>query len=349
MGHILTNNNHYNPCFWTAYWNEQYYETARKEENPLLKPRDQKIFSLNVYADKIFPSKVENVHFEKKLGVAEITPESMKRFCARWAPSKLEKFSNYLKDHPENLIIDFEDILTEIEKKCGYDSLINFVKNERIESVQHKGFLTCLFVYHALRSYEMMNAMINNFQGIGVDKWEYFWLLKNAWGNSLILARAVTSIAFSQWIIYRTDKHKFPLCDSPVMVNRSSVMVILSPRLLLEINLNVKSPEEIWKIKDGISSSKFREFRRRAIQNTFKEIIFHDESELQYWQKTKEYKLRGSLIRNKNDLQTLIQEAASRVIWLVNGCGRIPNDFEEKMSQFFNSELTSTCNESKYV
>ena len=342
MSHILTNNNHYNPCFWTAYWNELYYETALKEENTLLKPRDQKIFSLNFYADKIFPSKMEKVHFDKNIGVAEITPESMKRFCARWAPLELEKFSDDLKNHPENLIIDFEDILTGIEQKCGYDSLIQFVKTEKIESVQHKGFLSCLFVYHALRSYEMMNAMINNFQNIGVDKWEYFWLLKNAWGNSLILARAVTPIAFSQWIIYRTDKHKFPLCDSPVMVNQASVMVVLSPRLLLEITLNVKSPEDIWKIKDGISSSKYREFRRRSIQNSFREIIFHDESELQCWRKTKEYKSRVSLIRNKNSRQALIQEAASRVIWIVNGCGKVPNDFEEKISPFLNADFAIT-------
>jgi hypothetical protein len=57
--------------------------------------------------------------------------------------------------------------------------------------------------------------------------------------------------------------------------------------------------------------------------------------------------LRAPLIRDKDDTQALLQEAASRVIWLVNGCGRVPNDFEEKMAQFPNSELVSTCTESK--
>jgi hypothetical protein len=43
-------------------------------------------------------------------------------------------------------------------------------------------------------------------------------------------------------------------------------MMTLTPRLLAEIDLNVHTEEGKWTVRDGISSSKYREFRRRSIQ-----------------------------------------------------------------------------------
>ena len=54
------------------------------------------------------------------------------------------------------------------------------------------------------------------------------------------------------------------------------MMATLSPRLLLEVDLKVASSEDSWAIRDGISSSKYHEFRRRSIGNTFRDVIFHD-------------------------------------------------------------------------
>jgi hypothetical protein len=280
---------------------------------------------------------VRELHYDKGLGVAEITPDSILRFSKRWFPSEYRKLEEYVQKSPETLYIDFEDTLTGIEEKGGYDALIEAVRIGGLSSVQHKGFLTCVIIIHALRSHEMMNAMVETTSIYGIDKWEYFWLLKNALGNPLVLARAVTPLAFAQWILYQTDEHRFPLCDSPVMVCENTLMVVLSPRLLLEINLNVKSPEDQWLHRDRISNSKFREFRRRSIMNSFKEIIFHDRAELEQWRQLPEYKARVRALGDSVLAGRLLQEAANRIIWATQGFGRVAPDFEKKMHHVFNA------------
>jgi hypothetical protein len=127
-----------------------------------------------------------------------------------------------------------------------------------------------------------MTSMLDSTTPIGIEKWEYFWLLKNAWSHPLILARAGAPLAMSQWTLYRTVDHRFPLCDSPVMIDRDTLMVVLSPRLLLEINLTTPCPEDHWTVQNGISTRKYREFRRRAIANSFKDILFHEPAVLLY-------------------------------------------------------------------
>lgn len=71
----ITKRTHYNPCFWTAYWNPDYYQSAIQGLKVGQKPRDQMVYSLNIKANKILRTKVKSVHYEKNLGVAEITYE----------------------------------------------------------------------------------------------------------------------------------------------------------------------------------------------------------------------------------------------------------------------------------
>lgn len=337
MSHSFTKRNHYNPCFWVAYWNEEYFRAATASTETKLKPRDQTIFTLNIRANKVVRTTVDNVHFDKGLGIAEIAPDSMKDFCKRRFPSEYDEFCKNLGENPEILYHDFEDILTGVEKVGGYSSLIEAVKRGGLSSVEHKGFLTCLLVIHVLRSHEVMQSMIE-FSGIKrMPKWEYFWLLKNAWSNKLVLARAVTPLAFSQWVLYQVEQPRFPLCDSPVIVGRNNIMVILSPRLLLEINLNVPWPEDHWIERSGISNSKFREFRRRAISNTFKEIVFSSSEELETWRRLPEFKTRVALLNDSAGNRTAIKEATLRAMWVIDGFGRLPHDFEKKISHVFNA------------
>lgn len=331
MRNAFTKRNHYNPCFWTAYWNPVYFEAALNDNASKLNPREQQIFCLNARANKVLPTIVENVHYDKELGVAEITQDQMKRFCKSRFPAEYEQFYRNIENHPETLYLDFEDILSGIENKGVYNSLMEVIRRGGLASVEHKGFLSCLLAIHALRSHEVMNSMLDAAAKLGIAKFEYFWLLKNAWSNPYILARAVTPLALSQWVLYRTEEHCFPLCDSPVMVGKSTVMVVLSPRLLLEINLNVPFPEDRWIERAGVSASKFREFRRRAINNTFKEIIFHSAEELDRWRRLPEFISRSTLLSDAKQYDAIIGEAAGRVLWAIDGFGRVPPDFERRI------------------
>lgn len=323
----FTKRNHYNPCFWTGLWNPVYFEAVKRGAQTEL-ARSQHVFALGVRANKVYPTIVNHVHYAKDLGVAEITPEAMKQFCQKRFPGHYESLVRYVDEHPETLLMDFEDILTGVEQKAKYDLLIEAAMLGGFSSSEHKGFITCLLAIQAMRSYEMMESMIDCAESTGMPKWEYFWLLKNAWGNQFVLARATVALACARWTLYRTDDHRFPLCDSPIMMAQDSVMAVLSPRLLVEIDLKVASSEDSWVIRDGISFSKYREFRRRSIGNTFREIIFHDSKELECWRATPEFKARVQTLTDPTVARRFVADAANRVIWGLNGFGRVPEEFE---------------------
>jgi hypothetical protein len=324
----FTRRNHYNPCFWTALWNEQYYRRYCSDAEQKGRAREQSVYALNFRADKIIPTTVDNVHFHPHLGVAEITPESSKRFCKRWYPDRYEQTAAYVDQHPEVLYLDFEDILTGIETTGHYSALLQAAKLGDFESAEHKGFLISILMIHAMRSYEFMSAAIEGMNAVGIDKFEYFWLLRHAWSSRTFLARAVTAPALAEWTLWRTRNHAFPLCDSPVMISRDSLMATLSPRLLLEINLDVHRPEGSWRLRDDVPKHKLAEFRRRSIANTFKEIIFHDPQVLQQWRSSSQATARIATLRDPATAKQCIQEAAARVIYGFNGFGRIPDAFE---------------------
>ncbi len=207
MSDTFTKRNHYNPCFWTALWNRTYYRAFLAGETQGEKAREQTVWVLNFRSARVYEATVESVHYDKGLGKAEITTESMKRFCRKWFPSEYKGLASYVTEHPESLYLDFEDILAGIESKGVYDSLMEAAQIGNLSSVEHKCFLTVALIIHAMRSHEMMASMVEFASLRGMDKWEYFWLLKNVWGNPLMLARAVTPLACSKWLLYRTDDH----------------------------------------------------------------------------------------------------------------------------------------------
>lgn len=332
MVNAFTKRNHYNPCFWTACWNPEYFESLISGQAVSKNARDQSVFVLNLRSGNIYQSSVDRIHLDKDLGIAELTPDSMKDFCRRHSPAKYEDFCRSMENETETLYMDFEDILTHVEGSAGYDSLMEAVRTSSIQSVIHKGFLTCLLIMHAMRSHEVMCSMINTMSSNGIPKWEYFWMLKNAWGDKFVWARAGAVLALSRWTLYVTEEHRYPLCDSPVMVSKNTMMVVLSPRLLLEINLNERTREDFWVVRKGIHQSKFLEFRRRAIGNSFKEIIFHDRTELEMWRQTVEFKTRSASLGDPVTAAKIRGEACNRVWWAISGFDRLPDDFEQQIA-----------------
>jgi hypothetical protein len=320
----FTKRNHYNPCAWIALWNATYFQAIVYGAKPTESAREQIVFVLNLRSCEIYESTVERVHWDKGLGVAEITPDAMKAFCRRWHPDRYNDISEFINANPESIFMDFEDILQAVEQMPAYESLIEAARLGGISSPEHRGFLTCLLIIHAMRSHEMMQAMLEVTNSLGIAKWEYFWLLKNAWSNQALLMKATMPLACSRWTLYRTNSDRFPLCDSPVMIGPHTLMAILSPCLLLEVDLNVSGREDEWYVKDNISSSKFREFKRRAIKNSFKEIIFSERKELELWRGEPEFSSRARMMSNLRERQVAISDAAACVVWAMLGFGRLP-------------------------
>ena len=282
----ITKRNHYNPCFWTAFWNCDYYENFLNNSSKVLDHREQVVYVLNIKSNSIYTNKVENVHVEKKIGLAKITFEAAKRFYKRYYPDKYEAFCRDTKADKYPLYLNFESILTGLEKTIPYQVLLNVIKRQNIASDAEHAFLTDFIWLQYLRSHAVMNATIEQSSKQGIEKFEYFVLLKWGLSNPEYSYAPVYRLGTSQWTLYRTTEDKFPLTDSPILVEPGSIMVALSPRLLVEISLDVPAKKSGWRINKSINKEKLAEFQRRTINNTFREIIFSEGTLLTQWQKS---------------------------------------------------------------
>ena len=75
------------------------------------------------------------------VGIAEITLENMKKFVKRHKPEEYKGFLKTAKDSDYPIYLDFESILTGIEKLDSYNALLNVIKNQNITSIIEKTFL----------------------------------------------------------------------------------------------------------------------------------------------------------------------------------------------------------------
>ncbi|HEV8238450.1 MAG TPA: hypothetical protein VGS57_03700 [Thermoanaerobaculia bacterium] len=313
--------NHYNPCFWTAYWNPDYYAAAVAGTTPLPAARDQVVYSLNVKGDRIFPTTVANVHYEKDFGPAELSRDDAEAFVKRHYPDRFQSDRQAHESAHYPVFINFEQILTALEGMEHYDHLRTVIARGTLGSPMEKGMIACLVHLQALRSHGIMNSLVEWYGTLGVKKFEFFMLLKWALSNIDCLAEAIAPLALSHWVLYRTESDTFPLTDSPVLILPNSVMWALSPRLLLEIHRGRAAPESQWQTKNGIKRGKLAEFRRRTIGNTFREIIFSDRRTLEFWQSTKEFRQRTALMAETSSYNRLIHRSAERELWEVNAWG----------------------------
>lgn len=98
-----------------ALWNEMYYQDIQKKGYSDLKARKQIVRYLEIRSNKGLQQKVENVHFEKGLGIAKVTCEGIINFCQKYHPEKYNDFVTEMQSHPEDVFLDFENHFTEIE------------------------------------------------------------------------------------------------------------------------------------------------------------------------------------------------------------------------------------------
>lgn len=283
----ITTRTHYNPCFWTAYWNFDYLKAKRENPNFGKTARKQQIFSLNLKSDKILNTKTEDVFFEKHVGIATITPEAMKTYINRnFAENKEE----ILQDYQSELILDFENHFSFMEEayKVHLEKLI--LTNEKIDT-EYKTYLTTFIVHQILRHPGLLGQMTNVYKSDGMEKFEMLYDLKAKLSNTQEMAKLYGPIVAPRWTIYKLDKNIFPLCDSPILGVNFHIMVAVAPNIMIEIDLKRKWNDiEDCKIKNKIGFWKYRKFINRTIRNSSREIIFGDIDILKKIQKSNTYK-----------------------------------------------------------
>jgi hypothetical protein len=174
----ITKRNHYNPCFWTALWNLNYYEKSIAGDALGEPARKQVVHVLNAKSQKIYPATVERVHYDKNLGVAEISKSAAEDFVRRHHPDRYEQFISENEKASYPVYLDFENILSGIEATPAYQTLLKVATTQTVDNLNEKCYLASFVVLQNLRSHSMMNAMIDWHEEIGCEKFEHLVTLR---------------------------------------------------------------------------------------------------------------------------------------------------------------------------
>jgi hypothetical protein len=303
----IAKKNHYNPCFWTAHWNPAYFGASR-QDRARLNARDQHVFVLGVQANKVFGKTVKDVHYDEHLCFAEVTMEAADEFCRRAFPKKYEAFRQTLKAEDYPVYIDFESLFVGIEQRRPYQALLEVIKKNCITCDEHKVQIAHFIIYQRLRSHAIMQAALEAVGQAGGQKFESLLTLKWALSSTDVMLPMVEKLGLARWQLFRLDRDTFPLSDLAVTMRLGSVMVTLSPRLLLEISLGTQ--ELGCRHRNWIEADKLAEFRERTIRNTFREIIFSDRKTLEDWHIDPAFQKRIEVIRTMKDYNSLIEGSA---------------------------------------
>ena len=316
----LTKRNHYNPCFWIALWNEDYYDRAVKNLAHPLPSREHDICALNVKSGQIHKTIVDKVHYDKNLGIAEISRKAAEEFARKYHPDHFENFILANENAPYSVFINFEQILIELEKLQPYRVLLRVAQQNQIKSAEEKAYLGCFIVLQYLRSHAIMKAMIQFHEELQEDKFEHFVTLKWMIGDTKFLFSLAYPIIACRWTLFAVDANLFPLCDSPILVKPHSIMIALSPRLLLEIEPNIPARADEYRLRQTIKKCKLDEFRRRTIGNTFREIIGSKEI-LKSWKSTREFSERVTMMKDLKRYNKLVHIEGNKELWQINAYG----------------------------
>jgi hypothetical protein len=200
--------------------------------------------------------------------------------------------------------IDFESLFEGLEHLPPYAVLLDVIKRNCITSAEEKSQLAHFVVYQRARSHAVMSAVLEYTGKMGVATFEPLLHLKWLFSDQRFLVSQVHPIVMSRWAIYRLDRDTFPLSDSAVSLEPANIMVTLSPRLLVEINLRDRGVELSHRYR--IEPQKLAEFKRRTISSAFREIIFGDPKVLAEWREDAQFRERTETVRAMTDYQTVV-------------------------------------------
>jgi hypothetical protein len=174
----------------------------------------------------------------------------------------------------ENLFSDMEDLYRPI--------LLEVIRTGRIDDLKTKTML-CFFLFtQSLRNpttwdylkTSYINSDENEDEGMGVVK--MFVDVHRSMETHEQVMNAIMPFLSVKWIIYKTDRFLFPLCDHALLMTTGKMMIPLAPDLLLEVLTkepnSVDAPPCIYQQK--ISYGKYRLFRQVTRLSAENELIF---------------------------------------------------------------------------
>jgi hypothetical protein len=282
-----TKRSHYNPAFWTALWNEDYF-TCKKGR----KARDQQVSVLNLRAGKVFRTKVANLHVEEGLGLVTVNKQELLQWSVANAPhDSLGTETAGLSDE-EDIQIGLEGLFSGLEKGPAFKATFELIQTGKIISREQKAFVSAFLLTQVHRHPKSVAAMIRRYERGGRTNWEALLEMRDLWSPG-IAGPQMLRLSLAHWTLHLADVHTFPLPDDPVLVNdaRNRIWAVISPRILLEIALDRQAllPCTQRAFRLDRDKSMYRNFRRLAINQATTEILFHDPSTLEDWRMSPEF------------------------------------------------------------
>lgn len=318
----LSVKSHYNPCFWTAHWNADYFGAIRS--GTASSPREQRVSVLNIRAQKVYTNTVENTHRETS-GLLDVSKEQAKLSCQLWMPENYRDAWAEIDASPaEGYVFSVEELFTFLEKSSFYQMLRSVIRKGGIGHAVEKVNLAGFVVLQLLRNVELLKGIGDALVAQGRSRFDLFLALTRFLNDIQFIQRIIPKVAHGKWTFYKTYNDAFPLADSAVMIDGESKMIALSPRLLLEILGSDRRLGTRYTVCNFVSAAKMEEFRKRTIANTFKEIIFSSERLLQNWKNTPEFTARNlAIVGNRAGYQVRYDGEAFDENWLVDLCCRL--------------------------
>ena len=316
----LTRKSHYNPCFWTAHWNAAYFGAVR-DGITMSTPRKQSVSVLNVRADKVYTTTVENVHRGTN-GILEVTKEQAKKSCQLWLPDTYQKAWSEIDASPgDSYAYAIEKLFTFLENSSFYQMLQKVIKNGTICHAGDKLNLAGFIILQYLRNPDLLRTIGDALVAQGLQRFDLFLALTRFLNDIQFIQQIIPDVAHGNWTFYKTQNDQFPLADSAVMVAGESKMIALSPRLLLEIQGIDPKMYLTYTFRNTMRDEKMEEFRKRTIRNASKEIIFSNDRLLCDWQKTPEFAERKLAIEgNAGGYRVQYAGEVFDERWLVDLC-----------------------------
>jgi len=282
--------NHINPCFWTAFWNFDYY-TSFISDTPLKKHREQKVYSLEFKAPKVLLKKVEDVHFIEGLGTVYLQGKDLVQLENIKSPITMNDFDKSTINPDDTWFIDFENHFTELEKIAGYDRIRTVIKTDKIENREDRMYLACFIIIHQIRSFKFLGRLFKKYNDSDNIKLQSYLHFKSVISNPDLLDSVIRPIVESKWTLYITPEFKFPLSDNPIVSNKNLTWIPLSPKHLLEIDSSIRGSNLI-DYKMELGDETFVTFQENLVMSSFDSIIFSDKKTLEKIRETSSWKVR---------------------------------------------------------
>ncbi len=309
----ITKRTHYNPCFWTALWNQQYYKAVENQKNASVRAREQKVYSLNLFNNEVQHKVTDQVFFEKHLGLVSFNEKDIEQFIKRNYPEDAEE--RKILFEKQDSIMDFESLFSTIEESPAYLNLISLVKDKVIKDLEEKGNIATFILVHRIRSHVMINSFVEFGKQIGSSKLEHFIHMKWMLQDFEFMKNIISRYLIGHWIIF-TSKESIPLIDSPICINNGEILCVLNPYQVLLIDLNNITNQIQYKTVEN--DNQIKQFQNILISNTYREIVFTNKIQAEEWRKSTEWSKRRDLILNKQSFSEIISKRNKEEIWQIN-------------------------------